>query len=97
MLNLNPVDVAKHFQYRVETFFTGIIFTNANPMGKKVYHALRIEFQMRGLHTLMWTSACLKLTRDTKEAYIHFIDEHVQACFPDQNQEPELHFLEKTY
>ena len=100
MLNVNPVVVAKHFQYRVETFFTEILLTNANPIGKIVYYALRIEFQMRGsphLHALIWTSDCPELTHDTKEAYIHFIDEHVQACLPDQSQDPELHELVKTY
>ena len=100
MLNVIPVVVAKHFQYRVVTFFTEILLTNANPIGKIVYHALRIEFQMRGsphLHALIWTSDCPKLTHDTKEAYIYFIDKHVQACLPDQNQDPELQELVKTY
>ena len=32
LLNLNPVIVAKHFQYMVETFFTEILLTNANPI-----------------------------------------------------------------
>ncbi len=32
MLNLNPVIVAKHFQYRVETFFRNVLLTNANPV-----------------------------------------------------------------
>ena len=100
MLNVNPVVVAKHFQYRVETFFTEILLTNANPIGKIIYYALRIEFQMRGsphLHALIWTSDCPELTHDTKEAYIHFIDEHVQSYLPDQSQDPELHELVKTY
>ena len=39
MLNLNPVIVAKHFQYRVETFFREVLLTNANPIGKIVYYA----------------------------------------------------------
>lgn len=59
MLNLNPVIVAKHFQYKVETFFIEVLLTSANPIGKIVYYALRIEFQMRGsphLHALIWTS-----------------------------------------
>ncbi|XP_068758167.1 uncharacterized protein [Montipora capricornis] len=100
MLNVNPVVVAKHFQYRVETFFTEILLSNTNPIGKIVYYALRIEFQMRGsphLHALIWTSDCPKLTHDTKEAYIYFIDEHVQACLPDQNEDSELHEIVKTY
>ena len=34
MLNLNPVVVAKHFQYRVETFFKEVLLSKANPIGK---------------------------------------------------------------
>lgn len=48
LLNVNPVITAKHFQYRVETFFIEILLTDVNPTGKIVYYALRIEFQMRG-------------------------------------------------
>lgn len=67
LLDLNPVIVAKHFQYRVETFFTEILLSNANPIGKIVYYALRIEFQMRGspqLHAFIWTSDCPKLIHE---------------------------------
>ena len=100
MLNLNPVVVAKHFQYRVETFFTEVLLSNSNPIGKIVYYALRIEFQMRGsphLHALIWTSDCPKLDRDNKQAYIDFIDKRVQANLPDEKEDPELHELVKTY
>ena len=64
LLNLNLVIVAKHVQYRVETFFTEILQANA-ATGKVVCYALHIEFQMRGpphLHTLIWTDDCPKLT-----------------------------------
>ncbi len=100
MLNLNPVIVAKHFQYRVETFFKEVLLANANPIGKIVYYALRIEFQMRGsphLHALIWTSDCPELTRDTKDAYINYIDQHVQAYLPDKETDPQLYDLVKTY
>ena len=96
MLNLNPVMVAKYFQYRVETFFRDVLLSNANPIGKIVYYALRIEFQMRGsphLHALIWTSDCPELTNDTKDAYIDYTDQHVQAYLPD----PRLYDLVKTY
>lgn len=100
MLNLNPVVVAKHFQYRVETFFTEVLLSNANPIGKIVYYALRIEFQMRGsphLHALIWTSDCPKLTSDNKQAYIDFIDKHVQCYLPNKQENAELHELVNTY
>ncbi|CAB4044053.1 Hypothetical predicted protein, partial [Paramuricea clavata] len=96
MLNLNPVIVAKHFQYRVETFLRDVLLTNANPVGKIVYYALRIEFQVRGsayLHALIWTSDCPDLTNDTKDAYIDYIDQHVQAYLPDKETDPQLYDL----
>ena len=55
-LNLNSVVVAKHFQYRVETFFAEVLLTQANPIGKIVHYGLCTEFQIRGsphLHGLM--------------------------------------------
>ena len=100
MLNSNPVVVAKHFQYRVETFFTEVLFSKPNPIGKIVYYALRIEFQMRGsphLHALIWTSDCPKLTNETKEDYIKYIDNHVQAYLPDRQKDSELFALVQTY
>ena len=100
MLNTNPVIVAKHFQYRVETFFSEVLLSKANPIGKIVHYALRIEFQMRGsphLHALIWTSDCPKLTDDNKQAYIDYIDKHVHAYLPSEKDDPELHNLVKTY
>ena len=100
MLNLNPVITAKHFQYKVETFFTEILLTSANPIGKIVYYALRIEFQMRGsphLHALIWTSDCPKLTHENKQDYIEFIDKHVHAYIPNRETDPQLHELVETY
>ena len=55
---------------------------------------------MRGsphLHALIWTSDCPKLTSENKQAYVEFIDNHVQAYLPDDKTDPELHQLVKTY
>ena len=74
ILNLNPVDVSKRFQYRDETLFTEIRFTNANPIGKIVYYALHIEFQMRGsshLYALMWTSEILRLVKEKRDEVLN--------------------------
>ena len=38
--------VARHFQYRVEMFFKVIVLDGA--LGKTQYHAIRVEFQVRG-------------------------------------------------
>ena len=47
MLNLNPVIVAKHFQYGVETLFTEVLLSNCQPIGKIVYYALQIVSNKR--------------------------------------------------
>jgi len=55
ILNSNPVLLARHFQYRVETFFK-IIVVNG-PLGEVKYYAIRVEFQVRGsphIHSLLW-------------------------------------------
>ena len=92
MLNLNPVVVAKHFQHRVETFFSEVLLSNFSPIGKIVYYALSIEFQMRGsphLHALIWTSDCSKLTTEMKQQHIDYIDNHVHAYLPGETDDPE--------
>ena len=93
MVNTNSVIVAKHFQHRVETFFCEVLLSKVNPIGKIIYYALRIEFQMRGsphLHSLIWTSDCPKPTHDNKQAYIDYIDQHVQAYLPIEEDDPDL-------
>ena len=100
LLNLNPVIVAKHFQHRVETFFKDILLSNTKPIGKIVYYALRIEFQMRGsphLHSLMWTSDCPELKDGREEAYIRYIDKHVQGSLPNRENDCEFHDLVNMY
>ena len=100
MLNLNPVIVAKHFQHRVETFFTEVLLGKSKLIGKIVSYALRIEFQMRGsprLHALIWTEDCPKLTSKTEEVYIEYIDKHVQAYLPNKDDDPELQDLVNFY
>ncbi len=84
----------------METFFSEVLLSNINPIGKISYYALRIEFQMRGsphLHALIWTSDCPKLTSESKDAYVEYIDKHVQANLPDENDEPELYEMIKMY
>ena len=55
---------------------------------------------MRGsphLHALIWTSDCPKLTPESKDAYVEFIDKHVQANLPNKNYEPDTYEMVKMY
>ena len=45
MLNSNPVVVAKHFQYRLEVCFEMCFLGSGDPVGKLLYHAIRIGFK----------------------------------------------------
>ena len=53
-LKRNPVTAARHFQYRLNTFFYDFLKSNAHPLGD---YGLRIEFQARGsphAHCVIW-------------------------------------------
>ena len=70
------------------------------PIGKIIYYAIRIEFQMRDsphAHCLLWTSDCPQLTEDNIQDYIDFIDQHVSDELPDISYDPELYRLVNFY
>ena len=98
ILNMNPVVVAKHFQYRVEVFFKEIIVDG--PLGKVKCYAIRVEFQFRGsphIHSFLWVVNAPILTKETKQEYIQFIDQIVKANIPGPEENHKLHKLVKTY
>lgn len=43
ILNSNPVLLARHFQYRVETFFKDIILRSNGPLGHVKCYAIRVD------------------------------------------------------
>jgi len=47
-LRQNPVTAARHFHYRLNTFFQTFLKSCAHPIGELVDYAIRIEFQARG-------------------------------------------------
>ena len=98
ILNSNPVLLARHFQYRVEVFFTEIIIDG--PLGKVKYHAIRVEFQFRGsphIHSFLWVIDAPTLTQETKNEYLNYIDRIIKVQLPDKDSEPELYEMVKTY
>jgi len=97
-LNLNPVLLARHFQYRVETFFQTIIVNG--PLGKVRYHAIRVEFQVRGsphIHAFLWVVNAPILTEETADEYVAFVDRVVKVTVPDLTTEKEQFDIVTTY
>ena len=97
-LNMNPVFVARHFQYRVETFFKEILLNGS--LGKVKYHVIRVEFQVRGsphVHVFIWVEDPPILTHNTKINYIKYVDDIIRADLPNKEIEPELFRLVNTY
>ena len=64
ILNMNPVLLEKHFQYRVEVFFKEIVVDG--PLGKVTYHAIRVEFQFRGSPHIHFIFMDFKCTQANK-------------------------------
>ena len=96
LLNSNPVIVARHYQFRLETFFKEVLFSNDKPLGNILFYAIRIEFQMRGsphAHVLLWISDCPVLTAQTKTDFVDYIDKHIQATLLNNHFNKELHDL----
>ena len=98
ILNSNPVLLARHCQYRVELFFKQIVVNGL--LGKVKYHAVRIEFQVRGsphIRFLLWVLGAPKLSNETKDDYIRFVDQVIIANLPDPEHEIDLFNLVRTY
>ena len=79
-------------------FFKVIVLDG--PLGKVKYHAIRIEFQVRGsphVHSLLWIIDAPVLSPDTLDEYVQFIDGIIKTCVPDVNKDPTLYDLVTTY
>ena len=80
-----------HFQYRVEIFLKVIVLNG--PLGKTSYYAIRVEFQVRGsphIHSFIWILNAPKLTKESKQEYIQWVDSIIQTDMPDPVSEAEF-------
>lgn len=75
-----------------------ILLTNVNPIGKIVYYALSFMYwipkakaHLTYLCALIGTSDFPKLTHNTKQVYVDYIDEHEEAYLWDIDINPRLH------
>ncbi len=85
----NPVTAARHFQYRLNTFFTQFLKSTAKPLGDIVDYAIRVEFQARGsphAHTVIWVKDAPKFGHDTDSDVCKFIDKYVSCEMPNDNE-----------
>ena len=85
LLNSSPVQVAIHFQYRVEIFFKEIIVDGS--LGKVTYHGIRVEFQVSGsphTHYFLWVLNAPTLTAD-------------KLLIPERHKHPQIYVLVKLY
>ena len=97
-LDKNPVLVARHFQYKVEIFFKVIVFDG--PLGKTRYYAIRVGFQVRGspdIHSFIWILNGPKLSKETKDEYIQWVDSIIRTDIANSVSEKELFEFVKTF
>ena len=67
-LRHNPVTAARHFQYRLNTFFHDFLKSGSHPLGKIADYGLRIEFQGRAsrhAHCVIWVEDAPKFQIDS--------------------------------
>ena len=81
----NPVTAARHYQYRLNTFFQEFLKSPGNPLGELVDHAIRIEFQNRGsphAHCVLWIKDAPKYGVDDSTNVCQFIDKYITCAIP---------------
>ena len=84
-LRRNPVTAARHFQYRLNSFFRDVLKSKAKPLGEIVDYAIRVEFQSRGsphAHCVLWVKDAPKYGVDSDEDVCAFIDQYVSCAIP---------------
>jgi hypothetical protein len=95
----NPVTAARHFDYRLQKFWSSFLKSAANPLGKIVDFFYRIEFQQRGsphMHSIIWVEGAPKLDIDTDQQIAEFVDRYISCEIPSELTEMELHTLVGT-
>ena len=86
-LRQNPVTAARHFQYRLDTFFQEFLKSTAHPLGEIVDEAIRIEFQNRGsphAHCVLWVKNTPKFGVDPDQVVCNFIDKYIACSIPNE-------------
>ena len=84
-LRRNPVTAARHFHYRLNTFFQDFLKSTANPLGEIVDYGIRIEFQARGsphAHCVIWGKDAPKHGVNSDEKVCAFIDQYITCAVP---------------
>ena len=84
-LRQNPVTAARHFQFRLDTFFKSFLKSSAHPLGEIVDYAIRIEFQNRGsphAHCVLWVKDAPKFGQDPNDIVCAFIDKYISCKLP---------------
>ena len=77
-LRRNPVTAARHFKYRLNTFFQEVLKSQAKPLGEIADYAIRIEFQGRGsphAHCILWVKDAPQYDVSETADVCNFIDQ----------------------
>ena len=84
----------------LEESIVNYIVWNNGPLVKTSYYAKRVEFQVRGcshIHSFIWILDVSKLTKESKQEYIQWIDSIIRTDITDPASEAELFQLVRTF
>ena len=86
-LRRNPVTAARHFQYRLNTFFQEFLKSTAKPLGEIADYGNRIEFQVRGsphAHCVIWVKDAPRFGECDDSEVCEFIDKYISCDIPNE-------------
>jgi hypothetical protein len=84
MIRNDPVVAARHFDHRLQAFFTYIL-GKAAALGTLKYHFYRIEFQMRGsphCHAILWSADGPNMKSSSDNDIVQFFSDKITAELP---------------
>ena len=85
LIRRNPVTAARHFQYRLNTFFQDFLKSPAKHLGKIVDYGIGIEFQARGsphAHCIIWIKDAPRFGMNEDSDVYEFIDQYISCSIP---------------
>ena len=89
-LRTNPVTAARHFQHRLDAFFSIVIRGDAAPLGIISDFVIRIEFQARGsphAHCILWSTDTPRVDQHPDDEVIAFMDKYQHGSLPMDDSE----------
>ena len=100
ILNSEQGLLARHYQYRLESFFKEVFIDAIDPINNIKYYSIRNKFQQRESpcgYCLIWTENATQLSEWRFQRYCEFLDNNIKTFIPSPESNSTLYNLVKFH